>query len=628
MLCTTKSTRRPPASRRALVFAVFGCLIAFLAVSDRAQSKGLQNSHVLSTFGEYKYQPDFKQFDYVNPDAPKGGVLREGAFGTFDSLNLFSISGNPAGHVGLIYDSLFEGSLDEPLVSYGLIAESVSFPDDYSSATFKLRQEARWHDGKPITPEDVIFTLEAVKAAHPGYAQYYKNVTVVEKTGDREVTFRFDTTGNRELPIIVADLTILPKHFWEGSNDKGEKRDLATSTLEVPLSSGPYRVKDVIPGSSIVLERVADYWAKDLPAKIGKHNIGEFQIAYFLDRTVMLEAFKAGNLDVMVENQAKRWATAYTFPAVEKGEVIKQVFKTKNPQGMQAFVFNTRRSKFSDPRVRLAFNYAFDFEWTNKNLFYGQYTRNPSYFSESELASRGLPDGRELEILEEVRGQVPEEVFTTEYKNPVTANKKDARNNFRTALRLLKQAGWVTKGKSLVNAETGERMTVEFLVRSPDFERIILPYKRTLDRLGMEITIRTVDTSQFGNRMDTYDFDVMVGSWGQSLSPGNEQRDYWSTASADRKGGRNHVGIKDPAIDKLIDRVIFAEDRDEQIAATRALDRVLLWNHFVVPMWFFNGTRMARWDRFGLPETETEYGFSFRSTWWYDEAKAKALDDN
>lgn len=627
MLRMIKPIAETLSSRLVPVLAVTACLIFTAATSARVLAQGLENSHVLSTFGEYKYQPDFKHFDYVNPDAPKGGVMREGAFGTFDSLNLFSINGNPAGHIGLIYDSLFEGSLDEPLVSYGLIAETVSFPVDYSSATFNLRQEARWHDGQPITPEDVIYSLEAVKAAHPGYAQYYKNIVGAEKTGERQVTFKFDTTGNRELPIIIADLTILPKHYWEGTNDKGEKRDLAAVTLEVPLSSGPYRVKSVTPGSSIVLERVEDYWAKDLPAKIGKHNIGEFQISYFLDRTVMLEAFKAGNLDIMVENQAKRWATAYTFPAVEKGEVIKGVFKTNNPQGMQAFVFNARRAKFSDPRVRLAFNYAFDFEWTNKNLFYSQYTRTPSYFSESVLASRGLPEGRELEILEEVRGEVPEEVFTTEYKNPVTENKKQARNNFRTALRLLKQAGWVTKGKNLVNEKTGEKMTVEFLVRSPDFERIILPYKRTLDRLGMEVTVRTVDTSQFGNRMDTYDFDVVVGSWGQSLSPGNEQRDYWSSGSVDRKGGRNLVGIKNPAIDKLIDKVIFAKDRDEQIAATRALDRVLLWNHYVVPMWFFNGTRMARWDRFGLPETETEYGFSFRSTWWYDETKAKALDD-
>lgn len=626
MLCTTRKTAGSLPSRLLLAMAL-AAVVLFHGTARDAHAQGLENSHVLSTFGDYKYKPDFKHFDYVNPDAPKGGVLREGAFGTFDSLNPFSINGNAAGHVFLTYDSLFEGSLDEPLVSYGLIAETVSFPDDYSSATFNLRAEARWHDGKPITPEDVIFSLEALKAANPGYAQYYKNITSAEKTGDRQVTFKFDTTGNRELPIIVADLTILPKHFWEGTNDKGEKRDLAAVTLEVPLSSGPYRVKEFTPGSSITLERVEDYWAKDLPAKIGKHNFGEFRISYFLDRTVMLEAFKAGNLDIMLENQAKRWATAYTFEAVEKGEVRKQVFQTKNPQGMQAFVFNTRREKFSDPRVRLAFNYAFDFEWTNKNLFYGQYTRTPSYFSESVLASTGLPEGRELEILEEVRGEVPEDVFKTEYTNPVTANKKDARNNFRTALRLLKQAGWVTKGKNLVNAETGERMAVEFLVRSPDFERIILPYKRTLDRLGMDVTIRTVDTSQYGNRLDTYDFDVVVSSWGQSLSPGNEQRDFWSSGSADRKGGRNLVGIKNPAIDKLIDKVIFAKDRDDQIAATKALDRVLLWNHYVVPMWFFNGARMARWDRFGLPEVQPDYGFNFRATWWYDEAKAKALDD-
>ena len=627
MLWTTELTRTPSQPRQSLAGALAGCLLVLVTATGLAGAQGLENSHVLSTFGDYNYEAGFERFDYVNPDAPKGGVLREGGFGTFDSLNYFSIKGTPAGHVSLIYDSLFEGSLDEPLVNYGLIAESVSFPDDYSSVTFKLRAEAQWHDGQPITPEDVIFSLDAVKAAHPGFAYYYKNVVAAEKTGEREVTFRFDTTDNRELPNIVADLTILPKHFWEGTNEKGEKRDLASPTLDVPLGSGPYRVKAVDPGSTLTLERVEDYWAKDLAVNVGRHNFDEIEVVYFRDRTVMLEAFKADNLDIMIENQAKRWATAYEFPAAKKGDVITDVFQTKNPQGMQGFVLNTRRPKFADPRVRLALNYAFDFEWTNKHIFYGQYTRTPSYFAESELAATGLPEGLELELLERFRGKVPDEVFTTEFKNPVANDRKAARNNFRTALRLLKEAGWKIRDSKLVNAETGEHMQVEFLVRSPDFERVILPYKKTLDRLGIGVSIRTVDTSQYGNRLDTFDFDITVGSWGQSLSPGNEQRNYWGSAAADRTGSRNLAGIKDPVIDELIDEIISAENREVQIAATKALDRVLLWSHYVVPNWFFNGTRMARWDRFGLPDGETPYGFDFRSTWWYDEQKAKALED-
>ena len=618
----------PRLTRLSAVAGLLLAAVAALAAGPAAVSaKALKDSHVLSTFGPYKYERGFKHFDYVNPNAPKGGKLRRGGFGTFDSLNVFSIKGNPAGSVGAIYESLFEPSLDEPLVGYGLIAESVSYPEDYSSATFTLRQEARWHDGKPITPEDVVFSLTALKDANPQYAYYYQNVTSAEKTGEREVKFTFNTTGNRELPEIISQLTILPKHFWEGTDADGNKRNLAESTLEVPLGSGPYRVKEVKPGANLVLERVADYWAKDLGVNVGRYNFDEVETVYFRDRTIMLEAFKSGNLDIFIENVAARWATAYDFPAAQKGEVIKEVFESKNPQGMQGFVFNTRRKKFADPRVRLAFNYAFDYEWTNKNLFHDQYTRSPSYFADSVLAAEGLPQGLELEILEDLRGQVPEEVFTTEFENPVTPDRKASRRNFRTALTLLKEAGWVSKQGKLVHQETGERFAFEFLVTSASFERVILPYKRTLDRLGMDVTVRTIDTSQFINRLNDFDFDMIVSGWGQSLSPGNEQRNYWGSAAADRSGSRNLAGIKDPAIDKLIDRIIFAKDREVQIAATKALDRVLLWHHFVVPNWYFNGSRTARWDIFGLPgdDSLTPYGFDFQSIWWIDQEKYKAL---
>ena len=603
---------------------------AFLLAIQPApiQAEALQDSHVLSTFGIHKYGPDFKNFEYVNPNAPKGGTIRIGGFGTYDSLNYLIVKGNAPGSIGLIYESLFEGARDEPLVSYGLIAESASHPADYSSVTYKLRKEARWHDGKPITPEDVVFSFNTHKAGHPQWAYYYKNVVKAEKTGPHEVKFTFDQKGNRELPDITAQLTILPKHYWEGTDATGKKRDIMSTTLEPPLGSGPYRVKDVKPGKAITFERVEDYWAKDLPIMKGRYNFDEVQIAYFRDRTVMLEAFKAGRLDVQVENQAKRWATAYDFPAAKKGNVIKQVFKTENPQGMAAFVFNTRRPKFSDRNVRRAFNYAFDFEWTNKNIFFNQYTRTPSYFAGSVLAATGLPKGLELEILEELRGKIPDEVFTKEYTNPVAKDQTSRRKNVRMALRLFKQAGWEVKNKVLVNSKTGEQMQIEFLLFSPDSERIVLPYMRNLERLGMKVSLRTVDSSQYQNRLETFDFDIVLSGWGQSLSPGNEQRDFWGTAAADRKGSRNLVGIKNPAIDKLIDRIIFSKDREEQLAATRAMDRVLLWNNYVVPNWYFNGTRTARWNRFGLPKVDPEYGFSYLDRWWYDESKAAALKGN
>ena len=606
--------------------ALFTGLLILAAQVTPARAEALSDSHVLSTFGSHKYGPDFEHFDYVNPNAPKGGRIRVSGFGSFDSLNPFIVKGTPAGHVFLIYESLFEAAYDEPLVSYGLIAERVSYPADYSSATYTLRAEARWHDGMPITVEDVIFSFESLKKAHPRYAYYYKNVVKAEKTGERQVTFTFDEKGNRELPDITAQLTILPKHFWEGTDAEGNKRDIMASSLEPPLGSGPYRVKEVKPGSSLTLERAPDFWSKDLNVNVGRHNFDEIHVVYFRDQTVMFEAFKADHLDVRVENQAKRWATGYDFDAVKEGRVVQQVFKDKNPEAMSAFVFNMRRAKFADPRVRLAFNYAFDFEWTNRNIFFDQYTRTSSYFVKSELAHSGVPEGLELEILDDLRGQVPEEVFTTEFSNPSHAEKGAGRKNMRTALKLFKEAGWVTREGALVNAETGERMSAEFLIRSPDSERIVLPYKQTLERLGIEVTLRAVDTSQYRRRTDTFDFDIVMSGWGQSLSPGNEQRDFWGSISADREGSRNLGGIKDAAIDKLIDRIILSKNREEQLAATRALDRVLLWNHFVVPNWYFDGVRVARWDRFGIPQVHPDYGFSYLSTWWFDTDKVRALE--
>jgi len=604
--------------------AIAASLGAFHLATAYAEDK--QWRHGLSLFGDIKYPADFKQFGYVNANAPKGGRLRIAATGSFDSLNPFIIKGRPAALSAMIYDSLMTSAADEPATEYGLLAEAVSHPADYSSVTYRLRAEARWHDGKPVTPEDVVFSLDMLKANHPRYGYYYKNVTKAEKTGEREVTFTFDQKGNRELPQITGQLQIVPKHYWQGTDASGKKRDITETTLTPPLGSGPYRIKEVAAGRYVVAERVADYWGKDLPVNVGRYNFDEIRADYYRDTNISFEAFKADEFDVWFENRAQRWATGYDIASVKSGAIIKEVFKTKNAQSMQAFVFNTRKARFADPKVRLALNYAFDFEWANKNLFYGQYTRVNSYFSNSELAATGLPEGKELEILNTIKDQVPPEVFTTVYKNPVSADARASRANLRQARKLLAEAGWTVKGGKLVNAKTGEQMTMEFLLVSPAFERVVNPYVKRLERLGIRAVPRIVDTAQYQNRLDNFDFDVIVGGWGQSLSPGNEQRNYWGSAAAGRKGSRNYVGINDPAIDKLIDRIIFAKDRAELVAATRALDRVLLWNHFVVPQWYFAGSRVARWDRFGIPEKRPDFGIGYPDTWWYDAERAKALE--
>ena len=615
--------------RTAAVLFGLICLLMSLPGSGPARAGAVIDTHGLSPFGTLKYAKDFPHFDYVNPNAPKGGTLRIGAIGTFDSLNPFIIKGQPGALSSMIYDELFTSGYDEPLTQYGLIAESASYPVDYSSVTYKLRPEARWHDGQPITPEDVVFSFTTLKEAHPRYAYYYQNVVKAEKTGPHEVTFTFDQSGNRELPEITAQLTILPKHYWEGTDADGNKRDIMSTTLEAPLGSGPYRIGEVKPGTSMSVERVPDYWAKDLNVNVGRYNFDVIRAEYFRDTTVALEAFKSDQFDVRFENSAKRWASDYKFPAVLDKRVVLDVLKTKNPEPMQGFIFNSRRSNFADPRVRRAFNYAFDFDWANKNLFFGQYTRVASYFAGSELAAEGLPKGLELEILEDLRGQIPDEVFTEVYENPTSPDQAATRRNLRAALKLLKAAGWSVQGGKLINEQTGKQMTIEFMLRQgADFERIILPYMRNLERLGMKAAIRSIDVTQYQNRIDDFDFDVVIGGWGQSLSPGNEQRDYWGSAAADRKGSRNLVGIKDAAIDKLIDRIIFSKNREEQIAATHALDRVLLWNHFVVPQWYFKGSRVARWDRFGIPEVKPDYSPGYPDTWWYDTTKAAAVKGN
>ncbi len=582
--------------------------------------------HALSLFGDVKYAAGFKHFEYVNPAAPKGGVVRQIAVGTFDNFNMVvaGVKGSLGAH-GEIYETLTASSLDEVSTQYGLLAEAMSHPDDFSSVTYRLRAQAKWHDGRPVTPEDVIFSLNALKTYHPFYSAYYRHVTKVEKSGERDVVFTFDAPGNRELPQIIGQLTVLPKHWWEGTDGQGRKRDISATTLEPPLSSGPYRIKSFVPGRSIVLERVKDYWGNDLNVNIGRNNFDELRYEYFRDSTVALEAFKGDQVDWRTENSAKNWATAYDFPAVADKRVVLEEFPNRSSGIMQAFAMNIRRDKFKDPRVRRALNYAFDFEEMNKQIFFGQYTRIASYFEGTELAARGLPQGRELEILETVRGQVPAEVFTAEYKNPVGGSPENVRTNLREGMRLLKEAGYEVKDRKLVGPN-GAPLEIELLSYDPSFERVMLFFKPSLERLGIAVSVRSIDATQYENRLRSWDFDIIVSSWGESLSPGNEQREFWGSQAASRPGSRNLVGIANPAIDKLIDRVIFATDRDDLVAATKALDRVLLWHHFVVPQWTYGKIRTARWDRLGRPDPMPKYGMAaFPDIWWFDRARADKI---
>ncbi|MSP32224.1 MAG: ABC transporter substrate-binding protein [Pseudolabrys sp.] len=601
------------------------------AGSARAQTPAQISSlakkwqHGLSLFGELKYPEGFKNYDYVNPAAPQGGTVRQIAFGTFDNFNsvVAGVKGSIAMGTDLFNETLMTTALDEVSTEYGLLAEAVSHPEDFASVTYRLRANARWHDGKPVTPDDVIFSFNAYKANSPQLGAYYRHVVKAEKTAEREITFTFDGPGNRELPQIVGQLPVLPKHWWEGADKSGKKRDVTQTTLEPPLGSGPYRLKDFVPGHSIVYEKVAGYWGKDLNVVIGTRNFQQIRYEYFRDSTVALEAFKGDQVDYRTENSAKNWATSYDFPAVRDKRVVLEEFPIRNFGVMQAFTLNSRRDKFKDARVRRAFNFAFDFEEMNRTIFFGQYKRISSYFEGTELASSGLPEGKELEILQTVKDKVPADLFTKPYSNPVGGSQQAVRDNYRQAFALLREAGYEIHNTKLVNAKTGEQFSVELLVDDPATERFVLFYKPSLERIGMTVNVRVVDAAQYENRLRQWDFDIIVASWGQSLSPGNEQRGFWSSAAADQPGSRNLIGIKNPAIDSLIDRVIFTKDRADLVAATKALDRVLLWNFYVVPQWTYGKVRSARWDRFGRPANMPKYGLAaFPTIWWRDAEKA------
>lgn len=617
--------RHLPYPLRAAIAVTALTVFGFVSESARAEDSAACR-HAISLIGSPKMAADFKNFDWVNPDAPKGGTLRQAEIGTFDSLNGFTINGSAAEGLGLVFDSLFTTSLDEPSTSYGLVAQCISFPADYSSATFRLRPEAKFHDGTPIRPEDVVASLTLLKSANPQSALYYRNVVGAEKTGDNEVTFKFDKPGNRELPQITSELPVFPEKFWSGKSANGEARDITKSTLEPPLGSGPYKIKSFEAGRSIVYERVQDYWAKDLPVQKGQWNFDQIRYEYFRDRLPAFEAFKSGSIDTWQESVSSAWATAYDIDAVKNGLIKKELLPHQRVAGMQSFTFNLRRKQFTDVRVRQAFNLAMDFEELNRKIFFGAYTRLSSYFDNSELKSQGVPAGKELEILNEVRDSVPPEVFTTEWKNPQNKTPDDVRAHLKEALKLLQTAGWSLKGGALVNA-AGEQLTAEILLAAPEFDRVAQPLIENLKKIGVAATVRLVEGAQYERRLKDFDFDIVVNSVGQSLSPGNEQRFFFGSEAAGRPGSRNVAGIQNPAVDKLIDKIVFAKDREELVAATRALDRVLLRNYYVIPNWFLPFERLASWDLFGRAEKlPSQVPARVLQTWWYDPDKAKKIE--
>lgn len=583
-----------------------------LALVTPAAAEG---AHGLALHETPKYAADFTHFDYVNPDAPKGGSLHLAAIGTFDNLNPFILKGLAASEASSVFETLMESSLDEAFSQYGRIAQSVSVAPDKSWVAYDLRPEAKFQDDKPITPEDVIFSFETLRdKGHPFYRSYYKDVAKAEKTGEHSVKFTFKSVGNNELPLIMGQMPILPKHFWA-------KRDFAATTLEPLLGSGPYKVETVNQGRSITYTRVKNWWGENLPVNKGKYNFDTITIDYYRDATVALEGLFAGKYDFRLENIAKNWATAYTTPAVKNGQIVKQEIKIEVPSGMQGFVFNTRREIFKDPKVRQAIGLAFDFEWGNRTLAYGAYKRTKSYFQNSELASAGLPSDDELKILETYRGKIPDDVFTAAYEPPKSDGSGDIRENLRKATALLAEAGWTLQNGKLVDAK-GTPFKFEIVDSSPLFERWVQPFIRNLERLGIEAKYRVVDSAQYQNMMDGFDFDMTVHVFAQALSPGNEQRDYWTSAKADQKGSRNLIGVRDPVVDELVEKLIHARNRKELVTLCRSLDRVLLWNHYVIPQWNSPVYRIAYWDKFGQPAITPKYGLDPNSLWWVDQEKA------
>lgn len=568
----------------------------------------------LSLRGKAKYPDGFASFDYVNPDAPKGGVLRYSSIGTYDNFNRFASRGvASAGADGYFYDSLMTGSLDEVDVYYPLIAEKVEYPADFSWIIFHINPKARAQDGKGITSTDVVFSFNKFMTegvAH--FAQTYKGVQAAALDAQR-VKFSLPE-GNRDLAVSLASLSILPKSWWE-------KRSLSEPLTEIPVGTSGYTVSDYKIGQYVVYRRLPDYWARDLPVNRGSDNFDAIRYDYYRDETVAFEAFKAGEYDFYQENIAKNWATMYTGKQFDSGSIVKEMLPDQRPQGMQSFVFNTERPMLKDRRVREALGYALDFEWLNKNYFYDQYTRNRSYFTNTEYAAAGLPDAAQRAILEPIKNQIPAEVFTKEYRPPVTDGTGNNRTQIRTALGLLKQAGWeINKDGKLANISSGEPMVIELLMYSPSMERVAIPIKKNLESLGVTMNIRMVDTTQYVNRMRSRDYDMIDRGFDSMYYPSTDLKYIWHSEYMDST--YNMAGVNDPAIDYLLEGI---EANQTNEAALRswgyALDRVLTWNFYVMPMWHLGKYRIAYWNKFGRPAKMPRYGLGL-NTWWHDGAKA------
>ncbi len=586
-----------------------GVLTVCLLLCGAASSFAETAQEGIALHGEVKYSAHFTHFDYVNPTAPKGGDLHLSALGTFDTINPYTLKGVSADGAGLVFETLMAASLDEPLSQYGWVAESVAVAKDRQWVAYKLRPQARFQDGAPITPEDVLFSFETLRdKGHPSYRSYYRDVVKAEKIGIDSVRFTFRDTTNAELPLIMGQLPIFEKKDWQG-------KDFAATVLTSMVGSGPYKIENLTQGRSISYVRDPHWWAKDLPVNKGRFNFDHITYDYYRDTTVALEAFFAGRYDFRLENVAKNWALSYDTPAVKQGQIKKQEVKNELPAGMQGFIFNTRRPIFADPRVRQALGYAFDFEWSNKNFAYNAYTRTASYFENSELAARGLPSPEELKLLEPYRAQLPPALFTTPFTLPKTDGSGDNRENLRKAADLLREAGWVIKKGSLTNAQ-GQAFTFEIIDAEPMFERWIQPFLRNLERLGIHATFRIVDSAQFQNRLNDFDFDMTIRVFGQSLSPGNEERDMWESDKASVKGSNNLIGVQDPIVDALLQKLVHAESREDLVTACRALDRVLLAQYYVIPHWHIGSYRIAYWDKFGQPAVTPKYGLAVTDTWW------------
>ncbi|MHB0775329.1 extracellular solute-binding protein [Halomonas sp. WWR20] len=599
---------------RAVWFAISVTMVPSLAIA--AAPEDVPTVHGISLYDEPALPAGFTHFPYANADAPQGGSLVRAAQGSFDSTNPFIIQGTPADGLSEIYDTLMVTSADEPFTMYGLLAEGIRLDPDRRWLEVDLNPEARFHDGSKVTAEDVAFSFRLLRdEGQPFYRAYYADVESIQAVDEDTVRFDFAADNSRELPLILGQLPVLPEHYWKN-------RDFAKPTLDAPLGSGPYEIASVDPGRRIVYQKAENYWGQDLPVNRGRHNIERLVYDYYRDQTVALEAFKAGNLDLRLESSAKNWATAYDIPAVEQGYIERLVIPDKQPAGMQGYVMNTRRDKLSDPRVREALSLAFDFDWLNEHLFYGAYTQTDSYFESSDMEANGLPKGDELALLEPHRDQLPATVF--EQPLPIE-EPADLRPRLRKALGLLRDAGYEVQKGVLVNRESGQPLTLEFLLYDTQFERVVQPLLRNLERIGIQGKIRVVDVNQYLNRLRNFDFDIVVGGFPQSANPGNEQREYWTTDYAERPQSRNLAGIKNPAVDALVEELINADSREQLDTTARALDRVLRWGFYVIPQWHMDGTRVAMWDKFGYPQPFPTYQLDF-SSWWVDPERATVIE--